>query len=61
MNNSSFLSTIHIIRGKFAVRLANAAPIPRETSVTGKAQHRSVLSDPKRDKKDKSLFTTQSK
>lgn len=57
INKAPFLSVSQIIWGKLAVRLANVAPIPSETKVTGKAQHKRVLREPKSEKKDKTLFT----
>jgi hypothetical protein len=48
---ASFLSVNQINWGKLAVRLAKLAPIPNETKVTGRAQHKSVLSDPKEKRK----------
>lgn len=46
-----------MICGKLEVKLAKLAPKPNETSVTGRAQHKSVLIDPKREKNDTNFFT----
>jgi hypothetical protein len=56
MKRASFLSVNHIICGKLAVKLAKVAPIPIETRVTGKAQHKRVLKEPNSEKKETTLF-----
>jgi len=47
----SLFFVIHIILGNILVNEANVAPMPILTRVTGRAQHKRVLNDPKSEKK----------